>query len=75
MAYEPESRRIFIIISENHRSNADRLTTLCHECFHATCSVMRNADIHLSKKSEEAFAYYLDFVFEKCLNRLADMGL
>lgn len=71
--WDPDHDRFFIIISENHKTWTGTITTLVHECFHATCRVMLERGIPLDSSSEEAFAYHLDFVFEKCLNRLLEI--
>lgn len=37
---------------------------ITHEAFHATCYIMRYVGIRLSKSSEEAYAYLLQYIVE-----------
>lgn len=38
---------------------------VAHECFHAVVSSLRERGMSLSAKSEEAYAYYLDWLVDK----------
>lgn len=37
--------------------------TLVHECLHATSAVLRDRGIELTAETEEAYAYYLQWLF------------
>lgn len=56
----------FIIIRHLHR---EFLETLLHECFHATARMFRYIGAELTKESEEAYAYYFEWLFKECLKR------
>ncbi len=43
---------------------------LAHESFHATDFVLSDRGFKLSDDSDEAYAYYLSWVFRECLKRL-----
>jgi hypothetical protein len=43
---------------------------IAHECFHATCAALRATGLSLSTKSEEAYAYYLDWLVDKVYKEL-----
>lgn len=43
--------------------------TIAHECFHAACAIMKAKGIKYSDKSEESFAYLLDFLVAE-INRI-----
>jgi hypothetical protein len=42
------------------------LGTLAHECMHLTSQMLRKRGIPLSDDSEEAYAYYLQWLFNVC---------
>lgn len=46
------------------------LNIVSHECFHATCGILRQRGIELTEYSEEAFAYLHGFIVEKVWNEL-----
>ncbi len=46
------------------------LPTLVHELFHAVCFTFRNKGIILDDNSDEAFAYYLEYLVTKSINLL-----
>lgn len=52
-------------------TDGDDLATLAHECFHAAEMVLRNRGLKLSDESDEAYAYYVGYVFRECHKRLA----
>lgn len=41
-----------------------RAHTLAHESFHLAYTILRNAGVRLSRNSEEAFAYLIDWIFQ-----------
>jgi hypothetical protein len=45
------------------------LGTLVHECMHVTSRVLRDRDLPLSNKSEEAYTHYLTWLFNACALR------
>jgi hypothetical protein len=46
------------------------LSSLLHETFHATSRTLYMYGLELCWQSEEAFAYYQQWLFRKCLERL-----
>ena len=38
---------------------------LVHECFHLTHDVMQDRGLYLTDQSDEAYAYFMQFVFKK----------
>lgn len=52
------------------KGRANELSSLAHECLHHTSHVMRNAGIALSRKSEEAYCYYLGWIYRNCLEAM-----
>lgn len=47
------------------------LGVLAHECFHAAEFVMRERGMVLTDASDEAYAYYLAWMFRECHKRLS----
>ncbi len=45
------------------------LVTIAHEALHATCYVLGEAGLTLSRDSEEAFTYYQGWVLDQILDR------
>jgi len=40
-----------------------KISTIVHECLHVTNAVLSRAGLRLNSKTEEAYAYYLGFIF------------
>lgn len=38
-----------------------------HELFHVTAKIMRDAGLELTAESEEAYAYYLEWIFDEAI--------
>lgn len=64
--------RMFIVVSDDLKGRP-LLATVAHECFHGCVRVMEHVGIDLVGQSEEAFAYYFDFLFEKSIKSLGVM--
>lgn len=62
---------VLIMLKRWRQKNLDSMATLTHECFHATEFVMKHRDIPHSRKTSEAWAYFLDSIFAKCLELLS----
>jgi hypothetical protein len=45
-------------------------STLAHECFHAVNYTLDYRGFTLSDSSEEAYAYYLSWLYEECMTRI-----
>jgi hypothetical protein len=56
-----ESNRWFIAFNWNKLTHG----TIAHECFHATCGILRRKGIFLTEQTEEAYAYMIDFLVTK----------
>lgn len=54
--------------------NYNKIThgTIAHECFHATCRILKMKGIFYSEDTEEAYAYLLDFLVVKVTEILKD---
>lgn len=46
------------------------LATLAHECVHGAVAVLQHRGLKLSDESEEAFSYYVGWLFRGCHERL-----
>lgn len=46
------------------------LAILNHEIFHCTCFILNRCGIQMSKKSDEAFAYLIQYLTEQIYNEL-----
>lgn len=57
----------FLLIVQDTKNDFNQ--TLLHECFHLTAQVMRACGVELTRESEEAYAYYMEWVFNECLTR------
>ncbi len=49
----------------------EHLPSLAHEAFHAVSYTMDAVGLPLDEEHDEAYAYYLGWVFRECLKRLA----
>lgn len=59
----------YIWLPDWHDDNA-HLTTLQHECNHASEEILKFAGVRRTKASEEVFTYYTAWVYGECLKRL-----
>lgn len=66
-------------INEKHNSwfmafNASKISygTIAHECYHATCRILKRKGIFYSEETEEAYAYLLDYLVTKTIEHLKD---
>lgn len=50
--------------------NPEHLSVLAHESFHAAEFVLRERGITLTDSSDEAYAYYIAWMFRECYARL-----
>jgi hypothetical protein len=50
--------------------SSHHLSVLAHECFHAAEFVMRERGMTLTDASDEAYAYYIAWMFRNCHERL-----
>lgn len=48
----------------------EHITTLQHECNHASEEILKFVGIRRTKASEEVFTYYTAWLFSECLKRL-----
>ena len=53
-----------------HVNDALYLSVLAHECFHAAEFVLRERGMTLTDASDEAYAYYIAWMFRECYRRL-----
>lgn len=65
-------RHTIVIMLTNWRGSRDAVgvSSLAHEIFHATEYVMKYRDIPHSEDTSEAWAYYFDSIFQRCLEIL-----
>ena len=52
--------------------NMRHLSTLAHECLHATLMTFDIVGIPVDSEHDEAAAYYLAWLYEECYRRLTD---
>lgn len=52
------------------RKDGRHLSVLAHECFHAAEFVLRERGMTLTDASDEAYAYYIAWMFRECFKRL-----
>lgn len=62
-----EGKQIVIVWAEPDAN----VGVIAHECLHATSYVMRSRGLKLSRKSEEAYTYHMEWVLNECLLRCA----
>lgn len=53
-------------------SSIENQATLAHECFHAANYTLEHRGFRLSDTSEEAYAYYLSWLYEECMKRIKE---
>lgn len=51
--------------------NGNHLSVMAHECFHAAEFLLRERGMVLTDSSDEAYAYYIAWMFRECYRRLA----
>ena len=61
---------IFVKLEDKEKLTLWEESVLAHEVLHMTFSVLDRAGIIYCDESEEAFAYYFQFMFVECLKRL-----
>jgi hypothetical protein len=49
-------------------SRRETTCVVVHECLHHTANTLRRAGLKLTPASEEAYAYYLEWIVERVLN-------
>lgn len=54
-----------------HTKDATYLSVLAHESFHAAEFVLRERGMTLTDASDEAYAYYIAWMFRECHKRLS----
>ncbi len=59
-----ENGNIFLWIEERPDSPAG-FGALAHEVFHAACFILQNIGVKFSSKSQEAYAYLIDYLYEQ----------
>lgn len=59
----------FICVVQGH-SNAAQLAALGHEVLHHVNYALRAAGLPLTRKSEEAYCYYFQWVFRNCVEAM-----
>lgn len=52
------------------RTDATHLSVLAHESFHAAEFVLRERGMTLTDASDEAYAYYIAWMFRECYRRM-----
>lgn len=62
-------RTQYILVSTRTRGRW-RLAVLGHEVLHLTFAVLTDAGIQMCEGSEEAFTYYFQAMFAKCLSHI-----
>jgi len=58
------------LIFKDFKNSVEWLAILSHEIYHLTHAVMREVGMILSEDSEEAFAYYGQYLMEQTLNKM-----
>ncbi len=53
------------------RKNGTHLSVLAHECFHAAEFTLRERGMTLTDSSDEAYAYYIAWMFRNCYRRMS----
>lgn len=48
---------------------------LVHEVFHATSMLLRSRGMSLVKESEEAYAYLLEFIYKKIVEKIEELKI
>ena len=61
---------IHYVMVGNRMAKTKRAATLAHEVFHLAASVMDSVGIGLCGKSDEAWAYWIDKIYEQCFKHL-----
>jgi len=59
-----------VIALEKWRGTPEDYSVLVHELFHAVSFFLRGRDIKLSSKTEEVYAYFLDSLFRRAVQKL-----
>lgn len=54
-----------------HTNDGKYLSVLAHESFHAAEFVLRERGMTLTDSSDEAYAYYIAWMFRECYRRLS----
>lgn len=67
---DSKSLHIIIIMLPNWRRTSQGISILVHEAFHAMELALRFRDIKHSRKTSEAYAYFLDSLVRRCLTIL-----
>lgn len=64
-----------VIYVRDFKINPRWISVLGHECFHATEQILAQRSISFdSKKSNESFAYLLEYIMQECLDILMEKG-
>jgi hypothetical protein len=61
-----EDKNYWLVIKKDAE---DFENSLVHECLHITAKVMSSCLINLIEATEEAYAYYMEWLFNECLTR------
>lgn len=62
--------RYISIPTDRNRNRFDRIGVLCHEVTHAAMCILSDRGIKVSRKNDEAFAYYHEWLFRQCAREI-----
>lgn len=64
------SKRVFYIWLDSYDESVQDVGTVAHECFHLVCYIFDDLGIKYCDESEEAWAWYLDYLVQQVLKVL-----
>lgn len=66
--------KAFICVSKQKGKPLNEASVIVHECAHHVFDTLNNRSIRITRRTEEAFCYYLDWMVNKCLRAMASRG-
>jgi len=60
----------YIVVSTKHGKSPWQTAVLGHEILHLTFAILQGSGLELSDASEEAFTYYFQGMFARCLKHI-----
>ena len=72
VVYDNGSRQVYLVWIKQFEWRIHDYALLAHELFHCAVRVMDDQGISLSDSSEEAYAYYLQFIYAECISGLKE---